>query len=207
MTGGAKSSEVDFHDLAHQFLWQWGCWEKSAMHTARVIRTALLPTLLLVGCAAPPAERIEAQNQHFRERAQTAERPLQDKADYFESRLPLEDDLIEPFPVFDNTCQCLAAMAAKRARQPSVALDRQIGRSIRAISRLPDTHIGTNEYAQMFFAYSLMQDHPVVRWHARVLNDRFFREYDYSLPAEFSELRPSPYQFSRSRVLDLLVIA
>ena len=110
---------------------------KAGMHPAGVIRAALLPTLLLVGCAAPPAERIEVQKQHFHDRARTASRPLAAKADYFERRLPLEDDLIDQFPVFDNTCQYLAAMAAKRQRLPSAALDRKIGRSIRAISRLP----------------------------------------------------------------------
>jgi len=172
-----------------------------------VRRSPYLLIPLLTGCWQPSPEQLEHQNRHLRERAESAAVSLPFKARHFESRVPLRKHLIAQAPVFDNTCQYLAAMAAKRARQPSQALDRQIARTIHAVAGLPDTNIGTNEYAQLFFAYSLMQDHPGVQRHARDLNHRFFKKYGRSLPAEFSELRPSRYEFSRSRVLDLLVIA
>jgi len=155
----------------------------------------------------PPPAQLARQHRHFGERARSATVSLQSKARHFEARIPLRDHLVDQPPVFDNTCQYLAAMAARRARRPSQAIDRQINRSIRAVAALPDTHIGTNEYAQLFFAYSLMQDHPAVKWHARALNERFFIRYKRALPAEFSVLEPSRSELSRSRVLDLLVIA
>jgi len=52
-----------------------------------------------------------------------------------------------------------------------------------------------------------MQDHPQVQNHAHHLNHLFYNEYNCALPAEFSNLTPSKLQFSRSRVLDHLVIA
>ncbi len=170
-------------------------------------RCACLLAVVVAGCSAPSAEQLARQQRHFAERTRSAAVPLAAKARHFEARVPLRGHLVAQHPVFDNTCQYLAAMAAKRARQPSPELDRRIGLTIRALAGLPDAGIGTNEFSQLFFAYSLMPDHPDVRWHARILNDRFFRLHRGALPAEFSVLRPSRFQLSRSRILDALVTA
>lgn len=124
------------------------------------------------------------QQAHIQQRYESTKHTLEEKAAYFESKIPLQDGIVKLTREFDNTCQYLTYLAAKRKTSPSTGLDQKIAQSINAISKLPDDDIGTNEYTQLFFAYSLMQDHPSVVQHANHLNNLFFKEYNCALPAE-----------------------
>jgi len=146
----------------------------------------------LAGCVSISPQRYTDSDTYVALRKKSAGISLEEKAAYFEERVPLVDGMVprhsQGAPFFDVTVQYLAALAAKQKVKPTVKTAKRIDDVLGAITSIPLRDISSNKHAQLFFAYSMMQKHPKVKEHAAAIEASMF-DHDLVLPGTFSDLR------------------